>query len=378
MPENSRPTFVEVDLRAILANYHRIREAVGPGVGIMGIVKADAYGHGAVPVARTLVGAGAEWLGVARLEEGVELRMAGIQAPILLLGGAEPEEAEAIREFSLQCAVFTDELIEALDAEGRQWDRKLHVHLKVDTGMHRLGAAMDDLERITSKIMTSPGLSLEGVMSHFASAEDPQGDQTQGQLQAFERAVETVERVSGRRLFRHLSNSTGAVTLPRTRHDLVRPGIMLYGAHMAEITRNQIRLEPAFSWKARIRQVKRVKTGDPVGYSALWKAERDSTIAIVSAGYADGFSRSLTNRAQVIVNGRRVPVAGRVSMDLIAVDVTDAGDVRTGNEVTIIGRDGSASVTVEEWAGWLGTIPYEIFCAVSRRVPRFHRGMAEP
>lgn len=373
-----RPTWVEIDLRAILNNYHRIRDRMAPGVSVMGIVKADAYGHGAVPVARTLVGAGAEWLGVARLEEGVELRMGGIQAPILLLGGAEPEEAEAVREFSLQCAVYNEDLIEKLDYEGRKWGRRVHVHLKVDTGMHRLGVLPQDLERITRKIMASEGLSLEGIMSHLAAADEPGSDLTQKQLKVFGEAVTLVEAISEKRLFRHLSNSTAAILIPAAQHDLVRPGIMLYGAHMSPSTRTDILLEPAFVWKARIRQVKLVNAGDAVGYGGVWTAVRDSRIAVLAVGYADGFVRSLTNRTEVVIGGKRVPIVGRVSMDLIMADVTEVPAAKAGDTAVLLGADGSAAISAEEWAERLGTITYEVFTNVSRRVPRVHIGMAAP
>lgn len=376
MDEQSRPTHVEVNLRAILNNYHRLREQFGPDVAVMGVVKADAYGHGAVPVARTLVGAGAEWLGVARLEEAVELRMSGIQAPILLLGGVELEEAEAAREFRIHVAACSAEMIAFLNEEGRKWNRPVQIHLKIDTGMHRLGIGMDELEPLLDQLVACEGVEVDGVMSHFASAEEPAGELTRLQLERFSEAAALCEAKLGRRLLRHLCNSAGALLIPAARHDLVRPGIMLYGAHMTDATRTLVQLEPAFTWKARIRQVKAVKAGETVGYGGTWTASQDSRIAVLAAGYADGFSRALSNRGYVAVAGRRAPLAGRVSMDLVAVDVTGIPEARPGLEAVLIGRDGEVSVTVEEWAGWLGTIPYEIFCNVSRRVARVHTGMA--
>ncbi len=378
MEEQNRPTFVEIDLGAILNNYHRFREQIGPDVSVMGVVKADAYGHGAVPVAHTLVGAGAEWLGVARLEEAVELRLAGIQAPILLLGGAEPEEAEAVREFGIQCAVYDEDLIEKLDHEGRKWGHQVHVHLKVDTGMHRLGVSPEHIEKVTRKILACEGLSLDGIMSHLASADEPDSGLTRSQLESFALSVSQVESLAGRRLFRHLANSAAAVMIPDTRYDLVRPGIMLYGSHMTELTKKSLELEPAFTWKARIRQIKQIPDGEIVGYGATWRANRESRAGIISVGYADGFTRSLGNQAEVIVRGSRVPVIGRVSMDLITVDLTEMPEARPGDYAVLLGSDSGASIPVEEWTRRLGTISYEVFTNVSRRVPRIHKGMARP
>jgi len=226
--------------------------------------------------------------------------------------------------------------------------------------------------------MACEGLSLEGVMSHLASADDPGCELTRAQLKAFSEAVTLVEAVSEKRLFRHISNSTAAVMIPGAQHDLVRPGIMLYGAHMSPATRTEILLEPAFLWKARIRQVKAVKAGETVGYGGVWTAPKDSRVAVLSVGYADGFVRSLTNRTEVVIGGKRVPVVGRVSMDLITADVTEVPDAKSGDAAVLLGSSGSASVPAEEWADRLGTITYEVFTNVSRRVPRVHKGMAAP
>jgi alanine racemase len=364
-----RPTVAEVDLAAVRRNVETLRP---PGTELMAVVKANAYGHGDVPVARAALAAGASWLGVALVEEGLRLREAGIGAPILLL--SEPP-ADAVKDAlyaGLTPTLYSDDAVAAVaDAAGAA-DRPPKVHVKVDTGMHRVGAdpgAMVPLVRS----MVDRGLEVEGVWTHLARAEEVDADTTRGQLARFADVLSALKDAGIRPRYRHAANSAATVAWPEARFDLVRVGIALYGIAPGPDLAGRVDLRPAMALRSSVAHVRRLPAGEAVSYGHTYRLDREATMATVPIGYADGYLRSLSNRGQVLIRGRRHPVAGMVTMDQLLVDCGDE-PVQRGDEVVLIGAQGDDRITAEEVAAWAGTIPYEIVCAVSARVPREHHG----
>lgn len=333
----------------------------------MAVCKANAYGHGALEVARALEPLPEVALfGVASVDEGVSLRDGGIAAPILLLSALLPEEAEAVVRHDLMATVWTREVAAALDAAARRQNKRARVHFKTDTGMGRLGANWCDAPRAWQQVRVCERLDIAGIYTHFACA-DEDSDFTDAQLQRFERVCQEIGPPQN--IFKHAANSAGALRYPRARFDLVRPGLALYGAHPCRELGPELDLRPVMTWQARITALKYVAAGQSVSYGASWMAPRASRLAVVPAGYADGYFRSLSNRGEVLVRGQRCPVVGRVTMDQILVDVTEAR-AQIGDAATLWGQ----GLPVEEVAARAGTISYELLCAVSSRVPRVYFG----
>ncbi len=377
-----RPTEAVVDLAAIAQNY-RLAVSIA-GRPAIGVVKADAYGHGAVPVARTLVDAGCPLLAVALVEEGLELREAGIASPILVLGGAYGDAYDTIVRQRLTPLVFTIEHVRSLAAAARRAGARAPAHLKLDTGMGRIGALPPELPALVDALRAAPEIDLEGVCTHFASADLEPRTTTERQVQAFAQTGEALRRAGLAPRLYHLANSAGTLEYPAARQDLTRPGIMLYGylpfdpSHQSATVREAARqLRLALTWRTGITHVKRVDAGTPISYGGRWIAQRPSLIATLPVGYADGYSRRLSGRpgfgcAEVLVRGRRAPVAGTVCMDMMMADVTDVPGVAVGDEVVLLGEQGDARIDAEELATRAGTISYEILCGVAKRVPRRH------
>ena len=375
-----RPTEAVVDLAAIVGNY-RLAVELGQRPAI-GIVKADAYGHGAVPVARALVAAGAPVLAVALVEEGLELRAAGIEAPVLVLGAAYGEDYGVLVRERLTPLVFTHAHVTSLAAAARAAGVRARAHLKLDTGMGRIGASLADLPRLIEALRAAPEVELEGLCSHFASADLEPRTTTERQVRAFAEASQALARAGLPPRLHHLANSAGTLEFPSARQDLTRPGLMLYGylpfdpaAHGPQVRDAAGRLRPALSWRSAVTHLKQVGPGTPISYGGHWVASRPSSIATVPVGYADGYHRRLSGRpgygrAEVLIRGRRAPVAGTVCMDMIMIDVTDVPGATVGDEVVLIGAQGEARVDAEELAARAGTISYEILCSIGRRVPR--------
>ena len=363
-----RPTVAVVDLDAIAHNARRLKPS---DAELMAVVKADAYGHGAVPVARTALAAGASWLAVALVEEGLDLRDAGVEAPILVLTevprGAEKDALAA----GLTPTVYTGEGIARLAAAGSAG--AIRCHLKVDTGMHRVGARPEDALPLC-RDAAEHGLEVEGIWTHLAVADEVGHEATRGQLERFSQVVEALRSAGFDPRYRHAANSAAALTLPEARFDLVRAGIALYGiAPSSEVGSEGLRR--AMSLRSRVAFVKRVEAGEALSYGLRYRLERDAWIATVPIGYADGYTRRLSGRGRVLVRGVRRPIAGTVTMDQILVDCGDE-EVAPGEEVVLFGRQGHEEITAEEVAEWSGTIGYEVVCAVGARVPREHRGGA--
>jgi alanine racemase len=338
----------------------------------MAVVKADAYGHGAVRVSRAALEGGADCLGVALPEEGAELRESGIDSSIYVLSEPFPESIPLLLEYDLIPTVYSRNFLIQLSREAQKEEKKVKIHLKVDTGMNRVGVNFKKALPFIEEVLKTPHVALEGVFTHFASADDPSSDFTQVQIERFRGVIEGVRRMKKNVIF-HAANSAAAILFPSSHFDMVRVGISIYGLHPSPATQGKISLIPALSWKAKIAYLKEVNRGEGISYGHTFHTEKRSLIATLPLGYADGFNRKLSNRAHVLVKGKRCRVVGTVCMDQFMVDVTDVDRVKEGDEVVIIGRQGKEEITATEMASWLETINYEIVCSISKRVPRVYR-----
>jgi alanine racemase len=366
-----RPVWAEIDLDAVRANVRTLAGVALPAA-LMAVVKADGYGHGAVPVARAALDAGAEWLGVALVEEGAELRAAGIDARVLVLSEPPPPAAPAVVALGLTPVAYTRPGIEALaKAVADSGADPLPVHLKVDTGMHRVGCSVADACGLAESIATRDELRLEGVLTHLAVADEPDNPYTPDQLDRFDTLLDDLRRAGVEFDLVHAANSAALLAFAdRARFDLVRCGIAVYGVPPAPGLAGRVPLVPAMAVKARVSHVKRLPAGAQLSYGLRYTMPREGTVATVPVGYADGVPRALSaTGGEVLARGRRHPMAGAVTMDQLMVDVGDAA-VEVGDEVVLLGRDGDAEITADEWADRLGTIGYEIVCGIGRRVPR--------
>lgn len=364
-----RPTWLEIDLEAIAQNARQIKALVGPGVAVMATLKADAYGHGAIRVARTVIQHGVSAFAVATLGEALGLRSAGIQTPILILGYTPPWQVrDAIRR-SVRLTVFDLDLAREISAAAQELETTAIVHIKVDTGMARLGLSPGEVVDVLRQIRALPGLDVEGLFTHFASADSADQRFAREQLRRFTTLLAAIETAGLRPPLVHAANSAAILRLPEAHFDLVRPGLMLYGLAPSAETPLPPGVRPALSFKTEIAQVKAQPPGTPISYGGTFVTARPSRIATIPVGYADGFRRSPSWR-EVLVHGRRVPVVGRVAMDYAMLDVTDLQRVQPGDEVVLIGAQGDDYISVDEVAHWLGTINYEVVAAILPRVPR--------
>lgn len=366
----SRPTWALVDLDAVRANVGALR-AVADGAELMAVVKADGYGHGAVPVARAALDAGATRLGVALVDEGVALREAGIDAPILLLSEPAAHAMPTVVARSLDPTLCTAVGLEALAvAVAGSEARAVHVHVKIDTGMHRMGCAPDAVVALATAISQTAGITLAGVWTHLAVADEPDSDGTDRQLDVFDRAIAALRTAGLRWTCTHVANSAGAIAHPAARRDLVRCGIALYGIAPAPALQGAVELRAALSLHSEVSAIREIGAGEPVSYGWRWTAPRATRIATVPIGYADGLPRRLgAAGGEVLIAGRRCAIAGTVTMDQILVDVGDL-PVEVGAPVVLLGSQGSETVDANEWAERVDTIAYEIVCGIGPRVPR--------
>ncbi|MDQ4123070.1 MAG: alanine racemase [Acidobacteriota bacterium] len=373
----NRPTWAEINLENLAENYRSIRSIIGESVAVMAVVKADAYGHGAVHCARTLSDEGAAWFGVATPEEAAELRQSGIEQPILSLGGFwRGQETLCFRE-RITPAIFNIELAKILNRAAKERGEIADVHVKVDTGMNRLGVRFDELAEFADKLKELKNLRVDGLMSHFAAADEScRNDFTNEQISRFDEAIRAFHEKGFRPTWCDLANSPGTLAHPRSWKNLVRIGGALYGIGKDIFPPSETvdRLKPVMRVRSEIMLLKRVPAGETIGYGCSFKTERDSAIASVPIGYNDGVPRALSNQGKVIVNGKTVSVVGRVSMDLILVDVTDVEDARLFDEVVFIGEQQDAQIKAEEIAEIADTISYDITCGISKRVPRHFKG----
>jgi alanine racemase len=364
-----RPTVAEVDLAAVRHNVEVLRP---PGVELMAVVKADGYGHGDVPVARAAVDAGAKWLGVALVEEGIRLRDAGIEAPILVLSEFPPDAAKEALHAALTPCVYSTEGLESIAGAAEALGATPEVHLKVDTGMHRVG--IDPAEAVDlARSVGRRGLVVGGVWTHLARAEELDETTTAVQLERFRGVLSELEASGVRPRYRHAANSAALIGWPDSRFDLVRVGVAMYGISPGPQLDGRVDLHPVMSLRSAVSHVRPLGEGEAVSYGHRYRLERASTIATVPVGYADGYFRALSAMGRVLIRGRRYPVAGTVTMDQILVDCGD-DPVERGDQVVLFGRQGDEEIRAEEVAAWAGTIGYEVVCAISARVPREHRG----
>jgi len=372
-----RPAWVEVNLRAIANNARRIVE-IASGAEVMAIVKANAYGHGAVESSRAALRGGVRWLGVVSVGEGIELRRANITAPILVTGYTPPDWACVAVENNMTLTIFTLDVARAISDAARALDIRARVHLKVDTGMSRLGVLPDDAVALARAVHALPNVEIEGVYTHFAMADMPDalgvvggGDAfTQKQLAIFRDVLSALERADIHPRYRHCANSPATLRLPKARFNLVRSGILIYGLDPDPQVPHPPEFVPALSFKTQVALVKQVPAGAYIGYGGAFRAARPTRVAIVMVGYADGYRRKLANNGEVLVRGKRAPIIGRVCMDQCFADVTDLEDAQAGDEVVLIGKQGAEKIRAEELAERMGTNNYETVTTISARVER--------
>ncbi|MDY0211570.1 MAG: alanine racemase [Desulfuromonadaceae bacterium] len=383
MHYSHRPTRVEIDLGALRHNYALLRrrlnsgfsfvrgaEAAKANVEILAVVKADAYGHGAVFVAQALQDAGVSMFGVAIAEEGLELRRAGIIKPILMLGGAWPGQEDVVLSEQMHTAVFERDQLERLNSAAARQGRRCSCHVKLDTGMGRLGLQPEDLPLFLAELKHYPHVDIVGVMSHLALADEPESPHNAKQMEVFARGVEQVRAAGHEPRYIHAFNSAASFSPPCPICNLVRPGLALYGGQ--PLTDTRLDLRPVMNFRSKIAHLKWIPVGRGVSYGQHFIATRPTLIAAVPVGYADGYNRLLSNGFAAIVGKLKVPVAGNVCMDWIMLDVTDVPDVAVHDDVTLLGCEDEVCVYAEDWAERIGSIAYEVFCQVSKRVPRVY------
>lgn len=373
-----RNTVAHVDLAALQANFRALQAFLGSGPGIIAVVKANAYGHGSVRVALALEQAGATMLAVADIEEAIVLRRGGVRVPILIFGALSVSDLDGLFEFALTPSISTPSAARAVQAAAAKHHTTLAYHLKIDTGMNRLGFRHDNVEWTIPEVLASPNLRLDGVYTHFASADVPESTLLDEQRVRYERVLAVIDTLIGPestgrpRILRHAANSAALLRDSRVWYDVVRPGLLLYGIVPPPLG-STLPLEPVMSLTSRVVAVKGLRAGEGVGYGWRFTAQEPRTIAVVPAGYADGVDARMGGRGQVLIRGRRVPIVGAVSMDMMTVDVTDLETVAPGDEVVILGRQGDETwqrIDAREVAAAIGTIPWEIVCRLGTRIER--------
>ncbi len=359
--------WAEIDLDQLSANVQALKQQAGEA-RLLVVVKANAYGHGAVQTARAAIQAGAWGLGVASLEEGEELRRAGITAPVLVLSSSAPAQAERLVQSDLRVTIGTLDLGEALSRAATQTGREALVHVKVETGMNRYGVPPEEAETLALALRELPGVTIEGVSTHLASSDEPDKTFTRGQYQRFLDCVSRLDWIP----IHHVSNTGALLDLPELRLGMVRCGIGVYGYYPSATVRRDVPLRPVLALRSRVARVATVEAGAGVGYGLDWRAPRRSRVALVLAGYGDGIRRALSNRGVALVRGRRVPYAGRVAMDMLMLDVTDVPGVALDDEVTLLGQQDNECIDADELAALCDTISYEVICGLMERVPRLY------
>lgn len=374
--------WAEIDLAAIGHNVRELRRVTDPKARFMAVVKADGYGHGAAEVSKTALANGADLLGVARIDEGVALREAGFAVPILIFGYAPAERADELIHHDLTQTVSLPEHARMLSERATRSGRKIRVHLKIDTGMGRLGIvpfvsreARNEAVRAVQEIRKLPGLDVEGIYTHFAASDSLDKTYAELQLTRFQAFLEELRAKGITFAVRHAANSGAIMDLPDAHFDMVRAGIALYGLYPSdEVDQDRVQLRPAMALKSRIVHLKTVPEGFSVSYAMTWQAPKPTTIATVPIGYADGFNRLLSSRGHMLVRGRRAPIAGRVCMDLTMLDVGRIPEVTVGDEVVIFGSQSGETLPADEIAAKLNTINYEVVSSITGRVRRIHFG----
>ena len=365
------PTIAEIDLDCLAFNLSQIKKILFPSKKLLTVVKANAYGHGYVEVAKRALKEGADMLGVVSLKEAQVLRKAGIREQILVLGSVFEEEIPEAVGLGITPVIFSLPILAKLNSEAKKQNKKVNFHLEIETGMGRLGIKTQEIEPFLKEIGRSGNLILEGVMTHFAQAEVEDKSYTLCQIEIFKKAVEIIKN-SHKEILVHCANSAALLEFPEVYYDLVRVGIMMYGYCPHKRLKNKIQLKPVMTLKTKVMHIKTLEQGKSVSYGRRFFTPRESKIATIFSGYGDGISRRMTNLGEVLVRGKRAPIAGTVCMDQFMADVTDIPGVEAGDEVVLIGRQGNEFIGADEVAEKLDTIPYEILCAVSGRVDRVY------
>ncbi len=365
---------LSIDLEALRHNYTGLRRQCDHQVRFLGVVKADAYGHGLVPVARTLTGAGVDYLGVGSLDEGLALREAGITLPVLLVVGILPGEAEAAVAAGLEVVLYRLDVAQALSAACAAQGKTARVHLKVDTGMGRLGLAPGETMAFLEALRACPGLEVLGLASHLAVADEEDKTYTLKQLREFQGLLAEARAGGWELPLSHIANSAALTDWPEAHFNLVRPGIMLYGSPAAAGRPSPVPLRPVMTFRTQVAQVKRVPAGSSISYGCTYTTGDWCDLAVLPVGYCNGYSRRFSNRGEVLIHGRRAPIRGRVCMNLTMVEVTLVAGVKEGDPVTLLGADGADCLSADELAGWAQTISYEIYCNLGAANPRRYVG----
>jgi len=362
-----RNVWAEIDLSAIKHNVGETKKILQPDTRLCAVVKANAYGHGAIPVAKAAIEAGADFLAVALTQEALELRLAGIKVPILILGALTPGHEETVVEYHISQAVPDLKSVERLSAVAVKKGKTAKVHLVIETGMNRIGCKVSEAGDLAAAVMALPNVELEGVFSHFAKADAEDKSYMQQQYDAF---VEAIKNIEGKGIcipIKHIANSAAITETPKVHMDMVRQGITLYGLWPSSEVKRDLHYEPVMSLKAQIVFIKEVPPGEKIGYGCTYETTRTTKIATLPLGYADGISRKLSNRGYVSIRGCKAPIVGRVCMDQMMADVTDIPNVREGDEVIIFGGN---EISIDTVAQWMETINYEVVCLLSDRIPR--------
>lgn len=366
------PTYATVNLAALAHNLSCIKRYLSPGCDVLAIVKANAYGHGAEETARALARQGIGRFAVASLDEGIALRQAGISASIVVLGALFEEQVSDLVAHKLTPVVSDGQILPALAKAARSHTAPYPIHLKVETGMGRLGFSSEELLSLLDNPLLQNPLQVEGMMTHLADADGKDATFTERQLGAFRIVVDQIRQRGISLPLVHAANSAAIVRFPDAHFSLVRPGIMLYGYHTLPATVPAPGLRPVLSLHTKIVQLRTIPRGGTVSYNGTFVATRPTRIAVLPIGYADGYSRQLSHRGSVLIRGRRASIVGLVCMDMIMVDVTDMAQLQVGETVTLIGQQGGESIWADEVADWIGTIPYEVLCGIGSRVPRLY------
>lgn len=364
-----RGAWAEINLDAVAHNVKIAKQNLAKNTKLCAVVKADAYGHGAVAVAREAEKNGADFLAVALLQEGLELREAGITLPILVLGSLQPGAANVVVQFDISHAVFDEERLYALNDAAVKLNKKAKIHIAIDTGMHRIGVHVKDAGKFAALAASLPGIDIEGIFSHFATADADDKAYAAHQFERFQEALEAIKAEGIKVPLAHIANSAALTELHEYQMDMVRQGITLYGLHPAHMIDCYEDFKPVMTVKSTVSFVKTLPSGSTIGYGRTYTLQRDSVIATVPVGYADGVNRRLSNVGYMLVNGGKAPIVGRVCMDQVMLDVTDLPLVKVGDEVTVFGGKELPMELVAEWAG---TICYELVCSVSPRMPRVY------
>ncbi|MCK4647941.1 alanine racemase [bacterium] len=369
---DSQSTRAEIDLDALVHNFKEIRKKVSPDVGVMAIVKAQGYGHGMVQVSRPLEKEGVNYFGVTSPSEAFLLRKEGIKSPILILGPTMLEEIEKIIKKDITQTICTKEMALVLQGECKKLKKRFKVHIEVDTGMGRTGVPYQRALKLVKEVAKISELKVEGIFTHFSTADEEDKSFTKEQIKRFKEVLEKLEAEGIDIPLRHAANSAGILNFPESYFNMVRPGLALYGIYPSEYVSRSLDLHPVMSLKSKVTYLKRVKKGATISYGKTYVTNKNTTIAILPIGYEDGYNRLLSNKGEVIIRGKKVKIAGRVCMDQTILDMGEVSDVKVGDEVVLIGKQGKERVSVEEIAKKVETVPHEVICRIAERVPRIY------